>query len=69
MNVVQMLTVLKKSHQTIKFYKKLGFSIDPTSPSQFEEKAFYEIFSKVTSSKKSKKRRREEASRVPSDTI
>lgn len=42
-----MLTVFKKNGAAMDFYKKIGYEIDDSSPSNFNEPADYEILSKV----------------------
>lgn len=42
-----MLTVFKHNQNAMKFYERLNYTIDATSPSQFGENADYEILSKV----------------------
>ncbi|KAF8735477.1 hypothetical protein AX14_001974 [Amanita brunnescens Koide BX004] len=40
-----MLTVLKENTAALEFYTKLGFAVDETSPSKFEQEVDYEIMS------------------------
>jgi len=40
-----MLTCLKANTQAMAFYSKVGFSVDSSSPSQFDEDECYEILS------------------------
>jgi len=45
-----MLTVLKENTAAFEFYTKLGFAIDETSPSKFEQEVDYEIMSSNSTS-------------------
>jgi len=42
-----MLTVFNANEAAVRFYKKLGYVIDGTSPSQDEEESDYEIMSHI----------------------
>lgn len=42
-----MLTVFKSNESAIEFYRHLNYSIDPTSPSNYNDPADYEILSKT----------------------
>lgn len=44
-----MLTVFKHNESAMRFYERLDYTIDVTSPSQFGENADYEILSKIVS--------------------